>query len=203
MIETDSKELPACLDSERSTLGVILLNGSAYAEAPQQLTADDFFLDSHRRIFRAITRLAGASEAIDLVTVVAALRDSRELEAIGGADYVASLIDGVPDGPTISAYARRVKEKSLARRLIHTANAAVARAMDGEQTREIVASLMESVLEVGADSQRKHLSGMRELMPEVLRELETESQAGAMVGLPSGLGVLDRMTGGAGWRASS
>ena len=143
--ETDYIELPACLDSERSTLGAILLNGSSYAEAAQQLKADDFYLDSHRRIFRAITRLAIASEAIDLTTVVAALRDSREVESIGGAEYVASLIDGVPDGPTISAYARRVKEKSLSRRLIHAANAAVARAMDGEPTQEIAAALMDSV----------------------------------------------------------
>ncbi len=192
--ETDCKELPACLDSERSTLGAILLNGAAYAEAAQQLQVDDFSLNSHRIIFRAMARQA--SEAIDLVTVVAALRDARELEAVGGAEYVASLIDGVPDGPTISAYARRVKEKSLSRRLIHAANAAVARAMDGEPSREIAASLMDSVLDVGADTQRNHLTALRELMPEVLRELETESQAGAMVGLPSGLGVLDRMTGG-------
>jgi replicative DNA helicase len=194
--EADCIELPACLDSERSTLGAILLNGSCYAEAAQLLKADDFFLDSHRRIFRTITRLAENGEVIDLLTVTVALRDARELDAIGGPEYVSSLIDGVPDGPTISAYARRVKEKSLARRLIYAANAAVARAMDGEPAREIAASLMESVLDVGADNQRKHLTGMRELMPEVLRELETESHAGAMVGLPSGLGALDRMTGG-------
>jgi replicative DNA helicase len=194
--DIESREMPACLDSERSTLGAILLNGSCYAEAAHQLKADDFFLDSHRRIFRIITRLANAGEAIDLITVTVALRDARELEAIGGHEYVSSLIDGVPDGPTISAYARRVKEKALARRLIYAANAAAARAMDGEPARDIAASLMESVLDVGADSQRKHLTGLRELMPEVLRELETESHAGTMVGLPSGLSALDRMTGG-------
>jgi replicative DNA helicase len=150
----DCIELPASLEAERSTLGAILLNGSSYAEAAQQLKADDFFLDSHRRIFRSITKLALANEAIDLVTVVEALRDSRELETVRGADYVASLVDGVPDSPTISAYTRRVKEKSQLRRLIHAANAAVARAMDGEPTSEIAAALMDSVLEVGADSQR-------------------------------------------------
>lgn len=192
--ETDCRELPACLDSERSTLGAILLNGSAYAEAAQQLEADDFSLSSHRIIFRAMARQV--SEVIDLVTIVATLRDSRELEAVGGAEYVASLIDGVPDCPTISAYARRVKEKSLARRLIHAANATVARAMDGEPARDIAAALMDSVLDVGADTQRSHLTGLRELMPEVLRELETESQAGNLVGLPSGLASLDRLTGG-------
>jgi replicative DNA helicase len=193
---SDCMELPACLDSERSTLGSILLNGSSYAEAAQQLNADDFSLSSHRIIFRTIARLAGTSEVIDLVTVVAALRDSRELEAIGGAEYAASLIDGVPDGPTISAYTRRVKEKSLSRRLIHAANAAVARAMDGEPTSEVAASLMDSVLDVGAVRQGKSLTSLHDLMPEVLRDMETESQAGKLVGLPSGLAVLDQMTGG-------
>jgi replicative DNA helicase len=68
----DCLEMPASPDSERSTLGAILLNGSCYAEAAQQLKADDFSLDSHRRIFRAITKLAVASETIDLLTVVEA-----------------------------------------------------------------------------------------------------------------------------------
>jgi replicative DNA helicase len=196
MLETECRELPACLDSERSTLGAILLNGSCYAEAAQQLKAEDFTLDSHRKIFRTMARLAVAGEVIDLLTVAAGMRDARELDAIGGAEYVAGLIDGVPDTPTISAYAKRVKEKSLSRRLIHAANAAAARALDGEPAQEIAAALMDSILEVSADRQRKNLCNMRELMPEVLRELETESHAGAMVGLPSGLGALDQMTGG-------
>jgi replicative DNA helicase len=191
----DYMEMPASLDAERSTLGAILIDGSSYAEAAQQLKAEDFFLDSHRKIFRAVARLAIAREAIDLVTVVAALHDSRELEAIGGAEYVAGLIDGVPDRP-ISAYARRVKEKSQLRCLIHAANTAALRAMDGEPTGEIAAFLMDSILDVAADSQRTNLITLRDLMPEVLAQLETESQGGKLVGLPSGLGVLDMATGG-------
>jgi replicative DNA helicase len=195
-METDCMKLPANLDAERETLGAILLDGSSYAEAAQRLKADDFSLDSHRRIFRAIAKLAISSEPIDLMTVVGELRESRELESVGSAEYVASLIDGVPDRPTISAYARRVKDKSQLRRLIHAANTAALRAMDGEPTREITGSLLDAILDVETESQRKSLVIMRDLMPEVLRELETESQGGRMVGLPSGLGVLDQATGG-------
>src|SRR5215469_10435183 len=96
-------KLPTNAEAERSILGAIILNNSAYFEAAQHLKPDDFSLESHRRIYR---RMADSSRPIDMITLVEELERHRELAAIGDAGYVASLVDGVPDRPSIAHYIR-------------------------------------------------------------------------------------------------
>ena len=90
-------------DLERSLLGAVLLDARAY-EHLAELRMDDFSLDSHRRIFARMEDLDATCRPIDLTTLIAELECHNELELIGGAPYVASLIDGVPDRPSIQHY---------------------------------------------------------------------------------------------------
>ena len=188
--------LPASLEAERAILGSILLDNRAYAEAAQSLTEDDFSLDSHRRLFRLMSELAGASTPIDLVTIVSELDRRRELATVGDAWYVSSLLDGVPDRPSIAHYLRIAKEKAFLRRLIRASEAAIVRASDGEKSTDVASALLEAILEVEAQSQQSHALTAREFMPQVLQELQMEAQSGVLVGLPTGLDPLDVVTGG-------
>src|ERR1700758_1746401 len=105
--------LPVNVDAERSILGAILLDSKAYDEAASlSVVANDFFLDSHRRIYRCIEELANKGSAIDLVTLISLLSDRRELALIGDAAAVSSLIEGLPDRPSIKSYTRILKEKA-------------------------------------------------------------------------------------------
>ena len=61
--------LPASIDAERSILGAILLDNHSYNEAAEKLHADDFALDSHRRIYGRMAELIDASRAVDIVTL--------------------------------------------------------------------------------------------------------------------------------------
>ena len=133
MATTDSgiaQTMPSNLDAERSILGAILLDSNTYFEAAQDLKADDFFLDSHRRIYDRMGELQMRNVAVDLITLSEALASKKELEAIGGVSYLASLTDGLPRRPSIAHYVQIVKDKALLRGLIHAANAAVARASE-------------------------------------------------------------------------
>jgi len=90
--------LPAAIDAEKTILGAILLDNAAHAEAAEALQADDFSVDSHRRIFLRMSELADASSAIDIVTLSNALTRYKEVEAVGGVAYLASLTEGRPAG---------------------------------------------------------------------------------------------------------
>jgi P4 family phage/plasmid primase-like protien len=103
-------------DAERSVLGAILLNSSAFTEAAEQLTPGDFLLDSHRRIYSRMVELADSSRAIDLITLADELGRHGELEIIGGVAYITSLLDGVPDRPTIAEYIELVRDAAERRR---------------------------------------------------------------------------------------
>jgi hypothetical protein len=101
---------------ERSLLGAILLNPAEYKRTSQDLRVEDFSLDSHRRIYSRIVDLAESSRPIDITTLPDELERHKELELVGGVAYVASLVDGVPDRPTIEHYAKMMRMAAERRR---------------------------------------------------------------------------------------
>ncbi len=118
-VEID-RPLPQNLDAERALLGAIILEQSPRALS---ICAGDFFHQINRIIFRCIIELAARDTPVDLVTLADALRTQGQLEAAGGAGYLASLVDGVPRVSNIAHYERIVKVNSLLRQRIHTAEA--------------------------------------------------------------------------------
>jgi replicative DNA helicase len=146
MSDPANNALPANVDAERSILGAILLNNAAYTETAEHLKPEDFLLDSHRRIYRRMAKLAESSRSIDLITLTEELSRHGECASIGGAAYITGLLDGVPDRPSIANYVRIVRDKALARGIIHTATAAIARASDqSDDVHEILSGLSEHV----------------------------------------------------------
>ena len=113
------RPLPHNLDAERSILGAILLDNHALNAAVEKLQSEDFFLDQHRRVFQQMIALGESQQAIDLVTLTEELQRRGELEASGGAAYLAQLLDGVPRITNVEHYARIVKEKAILRNVIH------------------------------------------------------------------------------------
>src|SRR5438132_326415 len=102
------KGMPSNVEAERSVLGAILLDNSAYNQAAAQLRPDDFSLDSHRRIFLRMNDMAERSRAVDLVTLSEELMRNNELESVGGATYISSLTDGLPRLANIEHYTKIV-----------------------------------------------------------------------------------------------
>src|SRR6266851_534921 len=115
------KKLPQNLDAERSVLGAILLDNLAGIKGvtTSGIVPNDFALDQHRRILRRIFDLGLHKRPIDIVTLVEDLHRVGELEAAGGAPYIASLADGMPRVSNVAHYCEIVKEKSDLRALIH------------------------------------------------------------------------------------
>jgi replicative DNA helicase len=121
--------LPVSIEAERSILGAILLDNSLYDQAAEHIGADHFSLDAHRRIYSRMHDLQETGRPVDMITLVEELDRRKEVEAIGGVAYLSSLIDGVPDRPSIEHYVRIVKNKALLRGLINVAQNAIAEAI--------------------------------------------------------------------------
>ena len=103
--------LPASIEAERAILGAILLDNFAYNQAAESLHAEDFSLDSHRRIYLRMMELAETGRPIDFVTLTEQLGQHKEIEAVGGVVYVTSLTDGLPRVKNIEQYVKIVKDK--------------------------------------------------------------------------------------------
>ena len=150
---------PANIEAERAILGAILLECS-FSEKAEWMTQweiaaalepEDFFLDSHRRIFMRMNELIGQDTQVDIVT----LCDSFGLEVsdIGGVAYIASLTEGLPRRPNIRSYVKIVKAKSLLRKLIQCCTDALQKVEYGESGFAIIESLEASISEIKASAQ--------------------------------------------------
>src|SRR6516164_8016200 len=116
------KGLPHNLEAERCVLGAIILDNSLVNQAIEILNREDFYLAGHRLIFEQMLSLTEQSKAIDFVTLTEELRNQGQLENMGGASFVSSLIDGVPRLANLEFYARIVEEKATLRNLIRKSN---------------------------------------------------------------------------------
>jgi replicative DNA helicase len=191
--------LPANIDAERSILGAILLDNFSYTQASSEnLQADDFSLDSHRRIYGRIAELADSGRPVDLVTLAEELSRRKEVEAIGGVAYLSSLTDGLPHRPNIEQYVRIVKDKALLRGLIFASNAAVARAMDeAEPAQDVLTSAEAAIYEL---SDKRFTSGFRDvkqIVKESFGSIDALYERGQRVtGLETHFVDLDNLTSG-------
>ena len=195
---TLERPLPQNLEAERSVLGAILLDNHALNAALENLRIEDFFLEQHRRVFQGMMDLGESQHAIDLVTLSDELHRRGELEASGGAAYLASLVDGMPKVANIEHYARIVKEKALLRNLIHTTHGIQQRAFEGEDDSDAILDNAESsIFALAEDRIRVGLLPMKEIVQKNFDRLEKIFREGkSLTGISTGYSELDKLTSG-------
>jgi replicative DNA helicase len=190
--------LPANIDAEKTILGAILLDNTAHAEAAERLEADDFSLDSHRRIFQRMTDLRDSQRAIDIVTLAEELARYKEVEAVGGVAYLASLTEGLPRRPVIEEYIRIVKDKSLLRRLMGICSAAIARAADQSETAlEVLGDAEAKLLEVSEKGITRGLQPLDQIVAGSFGSIDNlYKESREITGQATDFTEFDRMTSG-------
>jgi len=185
-------------EAERMVLGSILSFSDPVEEAQAILTVGDFSLDSHAKIFNAISDMYENGQAIDIVTVTAELIDRKSLEAVGGGGYIAGLIDGIPRRPSIKAYCQRVRDRAQRRRILSTCEAAVLETQDGaSKTKDILTSLDCDLLSISAEADKGAPKRLAETMLPNLDRWKAERRNPEMgEGLSYGIQQLNATTTG-------
>ncbi|MEP6993600.1 MAG: replicative DNA helicase [Acidobacteriota bacterium] len=195
---TAERGLPQNLEAERSVLGAVLLDPASLSLVVPILTQDDFFPDTHRRIYGAMLDLWQRSAEIDVLTLREELDRKGAVEKVGGASYLTSLLDGVPDVGNVEHYARIVREKSTLRRLIRAGQRMVREGLAGERDAE--ALLGEATGEIFDIAEGAVRVGFEQIGGIVKHNLEVIEDArgrqGMLSGLATGFTELDRMTSG-------
>ena len=190
--------LPANVDAEKTILGAILLDNAAHAEAAGVIKAEDFSLDSHRRIFLRMSELMDSSRAVDIVTLANELARYKEVEAVGGVAYLASLTEGLPRRPVIEDYIRIVKDKSLLRRLMGICSAAIARAADqSEEAIRVLDATEEQLLEVTQAGLNQGLQPIETIVRDSFGSIDKLYENVRLItGLATGFTDFDNLTSG-------
>lgn len=192
------KTLPNNLEAERSILGAVLLDDKAVLTVFEILKSQDFYLESHRRIFEKMLQLMNNSRPIDLVTLKDELQRANEIESVGGSAYLAGLTDGLPRAMNIEHYARIVKEKSTLRRLIQISSETMARSyQDEDSAEEVLQQVEKAIFDIAGQQFHTSFLPIAPIVSDVFKEIEELSNRKATVtGLETGFVDLDKMTAG-------
>jgi replicative DNA helicase len=198
-LDVSSHKLPPQnVEAEQSVLGGILIENDAINKVLEILTPEDFYRDAHRKIYNALINLSVRDEPADLITLTNELRKIDQLDAAGGASYIASLIDSVPTAANIEYYARIVKEKSILRQLIQTSTEIIT---ESYQDRSDVESFLDeaerSIFQISENRVRPSFYPIRDIVKQSFKTLERLYEKKELVtGVPSGFKELDQMTAG-------
>lgn len=109
---------PQNIEAEAAVLGAILVNREAMDKIADLVGDKDFYRQDHQIIFRAILRLYDKRAPIDLVTLTNELESLKQLDQVGGAAYLATLVNSVPTAIYVTHYAEIVRQKAVLRRIL-------------------------------------------------------------------------------------
>src|SRR5438132_9903835 len=192
------RPLPQSPDAERAVLGSILINNNAFYRVIGLVDTEDFFRDAHRSIFATMRVLAEQSREIDPLTLKEELAKRVQLDHVGGAAYISSLSDGIPDIANVERYARIVKEKSMLRRLIVMGNSVMRAALDAPGEPADVLNIAEqSLYRIAEGSIDKGFVALDRITRKNMEAIEALQHAGKLItGIPTGYDSFDEFTSG-------
>ena len=188
---------PQNIEAEESVLSRILLESTTLLEVVEILAPADFYRTSHQKIFAAMTDLFNRNEPIDTVTVANHLKESGQLEQVGGAAYLARLLD-VPPAVDAPHYAGIIHDKAVLRRLIEKSNAIAKRCfLEQGNADDIVDYAEASIFEVTEKKARQAFYPLSKLIDGNIDFLEEKQKNKSLVtGVPTGFTQLDNLTSG-------
>jgi replicative DNA helicase len=192
------RPMPQSPDAERAVLGSILINNHAFYRVIGTVDTEDFFKDSHRTIFSTMRRMAERSQEIDALTLKEELAKHALLEQVGGAAYLSTLVDIVPDVANVERYAKTVKEKSMLRRLIVMGNSVMRAALDAPSEPGDVLTIAEkSLYEIAEGSTDKGFVSLDRITRGNMTAIEQIHSAGKLLtGIPTGYDRFNEFTSG-------
>jgi replicative DNA helicase len=191
------------VEAEQSLIGALLLDNQAFDRVADVVTAEDFYRDDHRRIFRHVSRLIEHNRPADMVTVAESIEASEDKDKTGGAAYLASLAQSVPSALNIRRYAELVRERAVQRTLAQVATeiAESALAPTGKEIGLLLDEAESKIFQIAETGARNKL-GLQEIKPvlakvfEKIDHLYHRDNPSDITGVPTGYTKIDEMTSG-------
>ncbi|MDO4967296.1 MAG: replicative DNA helicase [Candidatus Saccharibacteria bacterium] len=198
MAEKEGRITPQDTEAERSLLGAILIDDTAFPEILEKLSDKDFYDKKHATVYRAMVSLYEHGQPIDLLTITSELRNQKVLKEVGGSPYLADLTNAVPTASHVKSYADLVEKASVRRRLIRAGSSIVEGAYDGsKEVGELLGAAEKDLFEVSDKTIKSDYTPMSELLVDAFERMENlHKNKGALRGLKTGFPDIDKKTAG-------
>ena len=190
---------PQALEAEEAVLGSMMIDEDAANKAISILGSSHYFYkDSHKKIFEAMLVLMNNSDPIDTVSVSDELKKGKNLKSVGGIYYLTGLVDKVPTSARVETYAEIVKEKGMLRDLITTSHEISKKALDaGDSVGSILDEAEQSIFSLTEQKDSKIYQHIEPILSSTVKRIENmAANPGSIIGVPSGIIDLDKLTAG-------
>ena len=199
-VSKNSRELPYNAQAEQAVLGSALLSRECLYTVFSRLNEEDFFLGKHQLIYRAIKNLFDKQTPVDVLTVTEELMNMKELETIGGVEYLQQCSDAMVALSSIDYYVNIVNDQAVLRRLIQTCRDIDAAYLSEEisDVNEFIAN-SETTLKDAVEKRRvAEFKKAKDVAEEVKLNIETpqEVKTDGVSGLTTGFDRLNNITQG-------
>ncbi len=193
-----TKNMPQSKEAEMSVLGVCFLNKYALEKVMDELDANMFYNEANRKIFEALKELYKSMTPVDITTIKNELDKQKNLNAIGGLDYISDVIDSVATTANLDSYIKIVKEKAIRRKLIDTATNIITDTYEEDKTLESLLDNSErKILDVSKARTTSELTPIQEALRNAQEKLELRAKnKKEITGLATGFYEFDRATSG-------
>jgi replicative DNA helicase len=189
---------PCNLEAERGVLGSILLLPIVCDDVALILRAEDFYDDANQAIYAHLREMYDEGRRIDTTLLVERLRSKGDFERVGGAAYLAEILQSVPTAANATHYAEIVKSKGTLRALIHSSTEILRDAYDEtDDAQEMLARAEQKIFSILDTQGTGDLANIRDILQTAMVRIDARmKQDHAAGGVETGFRDFDTMTGG-------
>jgi len=187
---------PQNIEAEEAIISSILIDNDILDDIVDLLAPQDFYRTAHKEIYRAIQDLYSDNQPVDLITLANRLEEKDKLKNIGGASFLARIIDTAPFAVNAKHYAKIIEEKAFRRNIIRRSNKIVERCFkDGGSIDEVMDFVEHAIFDELNKKNRTQYFALNKIIDESIRRLEKQEKT-LFSGIPSGFKRLDNLTSG-------
>jgi len=196
---------PQAIEFEESILGSLMLETSLIKEKEIIINKDCFYKDTNGLIFEAIVSLNEKNNPIDLFTVSNQLKNSGNLDKVGGPFYISQLVNKVASTSHFDYHCQIVYQKYIQRELIKYSSKIYSDSFDDfEDVSDLIDFSNKELENINKlVSGKNKIQHVKEIAKRCIVEAEKRNinhKAGKSIGITTGLFDSDKML--QGWHNS-
>ncbi len=196
--DLEGARLPYSVEAEQAVLGAIIIDPKCLHEIAVQMKTDYFYIPQHKEIYAAMSSMYELSQTIDFVSLLERLKKDGVYDDAGGKEYLTRLAQFVPSSANVLTYVAIIRERYYARALMGAAQNIIKDINENAvDSGKLIDNAEQRIYEI---RQGREISGLTHIKSVI--ENETYDRLSKMadpetradyIGIPSGIGDLDKM----------
>lgn len=194
----DGGRLPYSVEAEQSVLGAVLVDPKCLSDIAVQVKSEYFYIPQHKAIYEAMSSMYELSQTIDFVSLLEKLKKDGVYDEAGGKAYLTQLVQTVPSAANVLTYVAIIRERYYARSLMTAAQDIIKDVNENAvDSGRLLDSAEQRIYEI---RQGREISGLTHIKSVIenetydrLTKMSNPETRDDYIGIPSGIGALDKM----------